>query len=605
MLKGDAHHRYADAFLACLRDGFIKISLKAVSMHLIVIVSLTDILRQLASLRTTVSCNTCSLYSELTMALGHALDPFCETLLTPLLRMASFTKKIVAQQSQSVVTTILTYTSPQPRMSLQLLSNTLQEKTVQARAFVIAHIKNYVEVHGTRSKSAIDSSGGAEILEKCMKRALADANVGVRENARVCFWVFESVWHERAVAILGTLDSLARKQLEKVCPDPNAAAAIIPPTTPKNLKKTSVAAAIAASRAKAKAIATSPPTLRHQATSTSHAVRAISPTPGLHQSGSPPTSPRSRILSGSPIARTASSPGGVPRSHSRSTSSSSTSTPPEAIRRATSSPLAGSPPRNSVLRRAAETALPASPPPSTTNLVQHSPIHYSPTARRTNTPRVPAAVPVPPRPSTIISMMNGHHDDSLLLANEVPIPEDSDSDESLNLMSFSTPFETYPPFPLAKSDSQVRSLSPKSTDSRPNITDALSTPEHIQGEIVEDALRARAEQAESAAERLLELVDSDDSSSHHPSIPASLLVGGNGHASPNLKVKYPPNFAPPVTPVNRNTRILKQAALFQNSPAYNGTAPSLVDVLKDRKNESSWWLKRVKCSYGLSRPSRR
>lgn len=604
MLKGDAHLRYAETFLACLKESFIKISLKAVSMHSIVIVSLTDILFQLASLRTTVSCNACSLYSELTMALGHGMDPFFETLLTPLLRMASFTKKIVAQQSQSVVTTILTHTFPQPRMTLQLLSNTLQEKTVQARAFVIAHIKNYIEVHGMRSQSAIESSGGAEILEKCMKRALADANVGVRENARVCFWVFESVWHERAVAILGTLDSLARKQLEKVCPDPNAAAAIIPPTTPKNLKKTSVAAAIAASRAKAKAIATSPPTLRHQATSTSHTIRATSPTP-VYPNVSPPTSPRTRIVSGSPIARTTSS-GGVPRSHSRSASSSSTSTPPEAIRRATSSPLAGSPPRNSVLRRAAETALPASPPPSSANLVQHSPVHYSPTARQTGAPRAPVAVPVPPRPSTIISMMNGNNDDSLLLASEVPIPEDSDSDpdESINLMSFSTPFEIYPPFPLAKSDSQVHSFSPKSTDSRPNISNALSTPEHIQGEVVEDALRARAEQAESAAERLLELVDSDDSSSPS-SIPASLLLGANGHTSPSPKVKHPPTFVPPVTPINRNKRILKQAALFQNSPAYNGTAPSLMDVLKDRKNESSWWLKRVKCSYGLARPPRR
>ncbi|KAF7965882.1 hypothetical protein HWV62_32610 [Athelia sp. TMB] len=577
MLKGDAHNRYTEAFLACLKEGFIKWSLKT-----------------LASLRTTVASNTCSLYSELTIALGAAMDPFCETLLTPLLRMASFTKKIVAQQSQAVVTTILTHTSAQPRVSLPLLSATLQEKTVQARAFVLAHIKTYLEVHGVRSKHAIESSGGAEILEKCMKRALADANVSVRETARICFWVFESVWHDRGLAVLETLDSLARKQLEKACPDPNAAAAIIPPTTPKNAKKTSVAAAIAASRAKAKAIATAPPTLRHQATSTSYAVRATSPT-GLRHSVSPPTSPKSRNLSGSTMARTTSSPGAVPVLHTRSASSSSTSTPPDAIRRTTSSPLAGSPPHNSILRKAAQTALPASPPRSTTGLVHHSPVHSSPTARRTNVSRAPAAVPVLSRPSTIMSLMNGNTDESLLLASEVPIPEDSDSDheDSVNLMSFSTPFEVYPPFPLPKSDSQARSFSPKSTDSRPNITNALSTPEHVQGEVVEDALRARAEQAESAAERLLELVDPDDGGSHHSTIPTSLLLGSDVNATPNVKIKHQSQFAPPVTPMNRNTAILKQAALFKNSPAYNGTAPSLLDVLKDRKDESSWWLKRM------------
>jgi len=251
---------------------------------------------QLASLRTTVAANTSSLYSELAIALGSTLDPFCDTLLTPLLRMAGFTKKIAAQQSQAAVTTILTHCSAQPRIVLPLLWTTLQEKTVQARAFVVGHIKNYLEVHGTRSKNVIEASGGAEILEKCMKRSLADANVGVRESARVCFWVFESVWHDRGLVVLDTLDSLARKQLEKVCPNPDATATIIQPSTP-NTKKTSIAAAIAASRAKAKAIATSPPSLRHQATSSSHAARATSPSStGTRASVSPPTSPRSRIV---------------------------------------------------------------------------------------------------------------------------------------------------------------------------------------------------------------------------------------------------------------------------------------------------------------------
>lgn len=36
MLKGDVHARYPDAFIACLKEGFIKWSLKAVSEQLIV-----------------------------------------------------------------------------------------------------------------------------------------------------------------------------------------------------------------------------------------------------------------------------------------------------------------------------------------------------------------------------------------------------------------------------------------------------------------------------------------------------------------------------------------------------------------------------------------
>lgn len=556
---------------------------------------------QLASLRTTVSANTCSLYCELALAMGSALDPFSELLLTSLLKMAGFTKKITAQQSQAAVTAILTQTSAQPRVTLPLLWNTLQEKTVQARAYVISHVKAYLELHGARSKHAIEGSGGLDILEKAMKRSLADANVGVRESARVCFWVFNDVWPDRGLAILGGLDSLARKQLEKVCPDPEAAAALTPAATPKPTKKTSVAAAIAASRAKAKAIATAPPTLRHQATSASQRAtspslrqRTVSPSsPGKRASVSPPSTPRSRIVSnGGPMSRTASSPGAGMQSHSRSPSSSSTSTPPDSIRRHNSSPLAGSPPRVSVFRQATQTALPASPPRTTRTLVQSSP------TSRYSTARVPTAVPVPARQSTAFGDLYGA-DNDLLLATAIPIPEDSDSDpdESVNLMSFSTPFELYPPTPAPKSTSQARSFSPKSSDSRPTITNALSTPEHVQDEIVEDALRARAEQAESAAERLLELVEPEDSSVHHSTIPASLLLGRNGHATPKPKASptsvMRTSAAPPVTPINRNASIFKQAALFKNSPASNGGSPSLMDVLKDRKNETGWWLKRM------------
>jgi CLIP-associating protein 1/2 len=116
--------------------------------------------------------------------------------------------------------------------------------------------------------------------------------------------------------------------------------------------------------------------------------------------------------------------------------------------------------------------------------------------------------------------------------------------------------------------------------------------------VIEDALRARAEQAESAAERLLELVDLEEDGLQH-SIPTSLLLGSN-ITTPKPQAKPVPmpithtNITPPVTPINRNTAILTQAAAFKNSPAYNGhMSSSLLDVLKDRKNESGWWLKRM------------
>ncbi|THV03303.1 hypothetical protein K435DRAFT_651641 [Dendrothele bispora CBS 962.96] len=595
MIKGDVHQRYTDAFMACLKDGFMQWSLKA-----------------LASLRTTVSTNTCSLYRELAVALGPALDPFSEMLLINLLKMAGFTKKITAQASQDSVTSLITYTSGSPRIFIPLLWQTLQDRNVQARTYGIAHLKAYLEMHSERSKHSIEASGGLETLEKALKKGLNDQNPTVKSASRTCFWVYNNVWQDRGQVILNSLDSMARKQLEKACPNPGQASSVATNPTPQ--KKTSVAAAIAASRAKAKAIANAPPTLRHQATSAAHipssAKRSSSPVQNLSKSTSSTSRPSSplRVSVSPPAARPRHVSNGMSRtvsnpvispSHSRARSGGSDSmSPPSPVtdsftRRMSSSPLAHKAPPNSgsTIRKAMQTALPASPPPS------------GPTSpSRTSGIRPPSQPQPPARLSSLF--LNGD-DDSLLLAQAIPIPEDdSDSDGSVNLMSFSSPFEKRRPQLPPASNSQTRSLSPAS-DSKPviGISNALSTDSvtalaQAGGQpVVEDALRARAEQAESAAERLLELVEPEDGEPH-PTLPPSLLVGStgaNGHATPKIKKPSPVPLvrnAPPVTPMNRATMIMRQAAMFKDSPAHNGKPSSLVDVLQERKNETGWWLRR-------------
>ncbi|KAG6886066.1 hypothetical protein C0993_004056 [Termitomyces sp. T159_Od127] len=594
MLKGDVHLRYLDAFLVLLKDGFIQWSLKT-----------------LASLRTTVSVNTSVLYSELAAALGSSIDLFCETLLTNLLRMAGFTKKITAQHSQASVTEIITYTSAQPRIVLPLLWNTMQEKTVQTRAFVVDHVKQYVHVHGHRSKHVIEGTNGLELLEKILKKALNDANPAVREKARVSFWAFGDVWPEQGSTILESLDPNARKQVEKLCPKPGLITNL-PPTTPK--VKKSLAATIAASRAKAKAIATAPPTLRHQATSGSHVppvqrpaspvtpprsslVRPSSPLTVSVSSTAPTTPGRPRNISGT-MSRSVSGTG-VPSSHSRSSSSGSngsvTAPPsPSDFRRRASSPLAVS---TATMSRPATVrkVLQSSPPSSR---------HVLPSARDAGRT---AAVPIPARRSRL-SLQTSEDDESLLQAQFVPIPDsDSDGDQSINLMSFSAPFEVHPPITPQTRTMNNESASPRSIDSKPTVvSNALSSGSVADMAtdrlVVEDALRARAEQAESAAERLLELVDPEEESLHHSTLPPSLMVSGtNGHAAPKTKLKDKPKAhqtvqdrpMPPATPINRNAAILRQAAMFQDSPVRNGQQSSLVDVLQGKRHETGWWTKRT------------
>ncbi|KAF9534422.1 clasp N terminal-domain-containing protein [Crepidotus variabilis] len=591
MLKGDVHNRFTEPFLASLKD-FIQLSLKT-----------------LLSLRTTVATNTCNLYLEMTVALGHSLEPHCEVLFTNLLKMSGLTKKITAQLSQACVTGLITRTSPQPRIVIPLLWTTLQEKTVQSRAYAVAHLKHYIETHGLRLKNTMETLGHIDTLEKSVKKTLADPNPAVRETARVMFWVFEGVWPDRGTVILDSLDATARKQLEKACPNPLQA--VMPPTTPKVTKKSSVAAAIAASRAKAKAIATAPPSLRHQATSHAGAGlprRATSPSVSpknttarpsspLRMSSTSPSPSRSRVLSGGLPRSTSTSAIPSSTTHTRTPSGGSEtvnrSTSPalsDGGRRRQSSPLANAA-TGSTIRKAISTALPASPPSSVG--------HISPTPRSRN-----GAVPIPARPS--ITRLPSHDDDSLLMAQAVPIPEDSDSedDNAINVMSFSAAFEKISPRKVTK-QSPPPTLSP-SSDSRPtaaSVSNALSTGSiggHPTQPVVEDALRARAEQAESAAERLLELVESEDDLSSHPTLPPALMKNTNGRGPQPLKPKLKPTPIPlaqqktmPKTPNNRANIIMKQAALFEDSPAQkNGKSTSLLDVLKNQKQETGWWLKR-------------
>lgn len=564
------------------------------------------------------------------MTLGPALDPCCDTLYHNLLGMANLTKKIIAQQSQATVTVVISHTSAQPRLVVPLMWNTLQDKAPQPRTYALGHIKTYIEAHGTNSKHIIESSGAIDTLEKAVKKGLGDPSPLVKDVARRVFWSFDRCWRERSRVILGALDSMSRKQLEKACPDPEVLAEVaIPPTTPK-VKKSSVAATIAASRARAKQIATAPPTLRHQATSAARTTsppsnkrpvspalsssssaggRAASPVARLPSSSS---SQRARVVSAGALSRSTNHTGFVPTAHHREYSrarppaSPPSPTPDPSNRRRVSSPLVAVPPSNSnsVLRRAVQTALPASPPS------KYAAVNTSPTPRPQR-----HATPPPPIHRESLSIEGLHTtEESLLLAAKIPVPDGDDSDlevdmdidESLNLISFSTPFEVYPPPGMGGTNAKsAASFSPRSTSSKPGLSNALSTATSssptgtLPQPMVEDAMRARAEQAESAAQRLLELVEPEEDGVPSSPLPPSLLLG-TPEATPKVKARVSAEVSShtkvtagmPRTPVRNSSSIMRQAAQFQDSPAYKPSSTSLFDMIDSNNNRSEWWTKR-------------
>ncbi|PVG01051.1 hypothetical protein CPB86DRAFT_700010 [Serendipita vermifera] len=593
MLKGDVHVRFHDAFLEGLKSGFMANSLKT-----------------LTSLRTTVSTNTCALYVELVTALKHGYDPFVELTLTPLFRMGSLTKKIVANQTQATAKEILIHGHCSPRIVLPMLWLGIQDKNVSLRQYSLGHIKTILETNAVKMKTAIETSGGLDLIEKSLKKALTDQNVGLKDSARAVFWLFDEIWRDRAEVIMNTLDANNRKQLEKAAPSGRSAA-------PSNgaqpeTKKTSIAAAIAASRAKAKQIAAAPPTLRHAATAHASTMAMSTSTKRPASPGSPPSS---RIVT-SPTTSSKRQSGLFQRS---ATSSAVISTGPKSPSGVTtrsnpslsppSSPsLTGNRKQITGARTASAVASPTSsqpalysPPtrqrPLSSSLSARSLSPPAPTNRASQVKRAsgvfssPKGMGLSPGPAVNDTLTLSPHpsDDESLMRVRAPNSE-ADSDDSVHIASFSDAYTSTPPGRVVAASTLTRSTNP--------IT--------VPGPVVEDALRARAEQAESAAERLLEELVEPDETVQTIHIPPSLMPStstsnakANGSArrasqskGPDTSTSSSRRTAVPSTPANNRAALLKQAAAYQDSPPYKG-GHTLLSKLQDNRNESSWWLKRV------------
>jgi hypothetical protein len=108
-------------------------------------------------------------------------------------------------------------------------------------------------------------------------------------------------------------------------------------------------------------------------------------------------------------------------------------------------------------------------------------------------------------------------------------------------------------------------------------------------ELVEDAMRAQAEQAESAAERFLELAEPEEEEDLHALPNPPIGVGGI-----DLGAREPDRLSAvrATTPISppRNLDI----CVFQDSPPDTGRVSSRLIAQPAREN---WWLKQTECAY--------
>lgn len=169
------------------------------------------ILKALASLRTTLAMHAIGLIRQLALTFGAHLEHTLDAFLTSLMRMAGFTKKIVATASQLAVSTILACASVR-HSYWQLLSAGLQDKSAATRVYMCKHLGVILHVHGQR-RADLEAHHGLEMMMQCLGRALGDPSAEVRSAARDVFFPFHNMYRAEAEQVLMSCAPATRKQV--------------------------------------------------------------------------------------------------------------------------------------------------------------------------------------------------------------------------------------------------------------------------------------------------------------------------------------------------------------------------------------------------------
>lgn len=202
---------------------------------------LDGILKAINSLRTSLSKEGCAVLQEIARTAGSGLDSMLETLLQNLIKLCGGTKKIASQAGDTTIDILISHVSYSTRI-LQHIWMACQDKNVQPRNYAAGWLKTLIKKEA-HHKNYVEHTGGLDLIEKSIKKGLADANPGVRERMRGTFWAFYQVWPAKGDVIMTTLDPAQLKLLEKDPGNPNPAKKIEPVSRPAlSTSKSSTAA---------------------------------------------------------------------------------------------------------------------------------------------------------------------------------------------------------------------------------------------------------------------------------------------------------------------------------------------------------------------------
>ena len=435
---------------------------------------------------------------------------------------SGFTKKIIAERSQRALTSIITHSTARPHIFISHISAGIAEKNVQTRQYCTTHLKTFLDTQAGRTKVTIDTTPGSlASLDDDVRKTLADTTPQVRELGRAAFWSFKALWPARGAEIISTLDSTARKQLDKADPKAAEGSKSRVASLKGAPKRPSVVSQMLAEKRK------------EIAASRQGTPRNVSSPAGIL--------PRTNPERAAPISPPK-SPTPAPMSFNRAMTSPPTATP----QRMQGSPLASRLPR----------AI-GSPP-------MHSAHSRSPSLGHIPTsPTSPPGLSTPGSPSNSRSPLHSHDTFPSVLRS----PSSSSANSGSGTHMLKTPVLARSPLPTFH-DPPVGALGLAPSPPAANGHEPLA---------VDEELKAQADEAVLAAEKLLELnVEATSPTPITPARPPEPRV--NGSAS---------QYRTPATMfLNSHGR-----PAWEDSPRPESVTPQMLSKLRERKHEKSWWLR--------------
>jgi len=180
----------------------------------IIKIMLEHILKTTHSLRTTLAITAIGTVIEMAENYKTQMDSIAEAVVANLLDLTSQTKKLIATSSTQGIYIILRNVSYNPKI-LNLFFNALSDKNANTRSSAILFIGVMFEemLKSENSKAFLQRTGGIDLIEKCIKKSLQDANPSVRETSRSIYVLYNDHYKDRANTLLNTLDITTRKVL--------------------------------------------------------------------------------------------------------------------------------------------------------------------------------------------------------------------------------------------------------------------------------------------------------------------------------------------------------------------------------------------------------